>query len=123
MMIMRDELIKSWEETTAFLRDARAHLDQATEGICSDEIAQLEEYLEHNELGLALDMLDYIFEKSKLESWLVLELMAKAAASMNQVDRVVQYDARLSKARGWTYKTQLKREPHQAMHQRPLDGQ
>lgn len=107
-MTEREQLIQSWERTTTFLRDARVHLDQSTEGICSDEIAQFEEYLEHNELGLALDVLDDIFEKSELESWLVLELMAKAAASMNQVDRVAQYDARLSKARGWTYKTELK---------------
>jgi hypothetical protein len=54
------ELIARWKATTALLRRARHALpaplpphEQAYAGLS----AQLEEYLEHNELGLALDTL------------------------------------------------------------------
>lgn len=103
-----DELKRSWEKTSAYLWDARNHLDQATEGICSSEIKQLEEYLNHNELELALDELEAIYRVTKLESLRVLELMAAAAASMGLSERSNKYDRELSEVRGWTYRTQIK---------------
>jgi hypothetical protein len=99
------ELIESWKRTETFLLDARAHLSEAAEGICADEITEFDEYLNHNELELALDMLDTIFKKTGVESWRVIELMAKAAASMKLFERQRGYDEKLSKARGWVYKT------------------
>ncbi|QAU35692.1 hypothetical protein [Janthinobacterium sp. 17J80-10] len=103
-----DELRKSWKRTEAFLLDARAHLSEAAEAISADEIAEFDGYLKHNELELALDALEAAFEKSELESWRVLELMALAAASMRLTDRQDRYDERLTKARGWKYQTVLK---------------
>ena len=102
-----DELLKSWKRTTGFLLDARSHLSEAAEGICGDEIHEFELYLQHNELELALDMLETAFEKSGLETWRVLELMALAAASMELFERQRRYDDQLSKARGWKYETVL----------------
>jgi hypothetical protein len=102
-----DELMKSWKRTEGFLLDARSHLSEAAEGICRDEIHEFEEYLQHNELELALDMLEEAFEKSGIESWRVLELMALAAASMGLFERQRRYDDKLSKARGWKYETVL----------------
>lgn len=102
-----DQLHQSWERTCGFLRDARAHISEAGEAICADEIAQFQEFLSHNELELALDELDAAFEKSEFESWRMLELMALAAASMGLIERQRQYDARLSEARGWQYETYL----------------
>ena len=103
-----EELIKSWERTERFLREARSHFSQADDGVCANEIADFNSYLEHNELELALDMLEVAFEKSSFENLRVLELMALAAASMGQVERQRRYDHRLSEARGWEYHTELK---------------
>ena len=98
-----DTLINSWKKTEGFLLDARCHLSEAAEGICADEISEFVEYIEHNELELALD--DIFAKSSAFESWRVLELMALAAASMGLTDRQEEYDKTLSKARGWEYKT------------------
>ena len=57
-MNSRDQLLKSWERTTGFLRDARALISEAGEGICSDEIVEFQSCLDHNELECALTMLD-----------------------------------------------------------------
>jgi len=95
------------QRTASFLRDARAHISEPGEAICADEIAQFEEFLERNELELALNQLDAAFENSEFESWRMLELMALAAASMGLTERQQQYDARLSQARGWKYQTIL----------------
>ena len=104
-----DELLKSWRRTEGFLLDARAHLSEAAEGVCDDEIHEFEEYLRQNELELALDMLEQAFDKSGVEDWRVLELMALAAASMGLCQRHRRWDDRLSKARGWKYETVLPR--------------
>ena len=102
-----DDLLKSWKQTQGFLLDARAHLSEAAEGICIDEIQEFIGYLEHNELELALNALEDAFNKSEFESWRVLELLALAAASMGLTGRQENYDKILSKARGWNYKTVL----------------
>ena len=105
--MVSDELQKSWARTTVFLRDARSHISEAGEGICSDEIAEFEEYLAHNELELALDMLDAVVEKSKIETPQMVEIMAKAALSMGLSERSHEYDEHLSRWRGWKYQTKL----------------
>ena len=102
-----NELMESWKCTEGFLLDARAHFSAAAEAVCCDELREFHSYLEHNELELALDMLDAAFQKSGTESWRVLELMAMAAANMRLADRQRQYDAQLSNARGWKYETLL----------------
>lgn len=102
-----EELLRSWKRTKGFLRDARSHFSEAAEGIFTDDLQVFEEYLEHNELELALDMLDEAFDKSKTESWRIMELMALAAASMGLIDRQRRYDRRISDSRGWGYETIL----------------
>jgi hypothetical protein len=102
-----DELLKSWKRTEGFLLDARSHLSEAAEGICADEIHEFERYLQHNELELALDMLEKAFERSGHEAWRVLELMGLAASSMELFERQRGYDDQLSNARGWKYETVL----------------
>ncbi|MBN3730349.1 hypothetical protein [Burkholderia sp. Tr-20390] len=92
-----------------YLREARAHLSEAAEGVCADEIAEFEEFLKHNELELALDAIDATFREGDDANWRVLEYMAMAALSMELVDRQVMYDQWLSQARGWKYKTVLPR--------------
>jgi hypothetical protein len=87
-----DELQKSWERTIAFLLDARSHISEPAEGSCADEITEFESFLEHNELELALDMLDEVVEKSGFETPHRIELMAKAALSMGLVERTKAYE-------------------------------
>ena len=102
-----EQLLQSWKRTEGYLRDARAHLSEAAEGICADEIHEFNHYLEHNELELALDALEAAFKKWSGGSLRVLELMALAAASMGLNERQAAYDEHLSKARGWQYQTRL----------------
>jgi hypothetical protein len=105
--VASEQLKRSWKRTEGFLLDARSHFSEAAEGVCEDELAEVENYLRHNELELALDMLEAAFEKSPGESWRVLELMALAAASMGLFERQQRYDTELTKARGWKYETFL----------------
>jgi hypothetical protein len=100
-------LIESWKKTTAYLIDARSHLSEAAEGICADEIHEFQEYLEHNELELALDALEKAYKKSGMEGLKVVELLALAAANMGLSDRVRGFDEYLSKAGGVPYVTKL----------------
>lgn len=102
-----DELMRSWNRTEGFLRDARSHFSEAAEGVCEDELHEFEGFLHHNELELALDALEAAFGKSSFETWRVLELMALAAASMGLFERQQRYDRELTNARGWKYETLL----------------
>ena len=99
----------AWRRTSEYLCEARTNLSEAAEGVCEDEIVQFEEFLGHNELELALDAIEAAFKKGDDGNWRVLELMAKAALSMQLVERQRQYDEWLTLARGWTYKTSLSR--------------
>jgi hypothetical protein len=105
--VASDELLRSWKRTEGFLRDARSNFSEAAEGVCQDELHEFETYLQHNELELALDLLEAAFDKSPSESWRVVELMAMAAASMGLLKRQQRYDNELSKARGWNHETVL----------------
>jgi hypothetical protein len=101
------ELHQSWARTEGYLRDARSHLSQIAEAEFCDDIAQFEEFLEHNELGLAFDTLESIAVESQWESHRVLELLALAAASMGLQERQRALDERLSKLKDWKYETSL----------------
>jgi hypothetical protein len=101
------ELHAAWRRTEAYLREARAELSQAAEGIYADEIAEAEGFLEHNELGLAFEVLNDITVGNAHESPRVLELLALAAASMGLNEQQRAIDAELTKLRGWNYETRL----------------
>ncbi len=101
------ELLASWRRTEAYLRDARAHLSQAAEGIHADEIAEAERFLEHNELGLAFELLNDISAENAHESLRTRELLALAAASMGLDEQQRAIDAEITKLRGSIYETRL----------------
>jgi len=100
-----EELKKSWARTEGYLRDARARFSKTAEDTCSDELADFQDYIDHNELGLALECLDEAFERSGVEDLRVLELLALAAANMSLHDRQQLYDEQLSVALGRKYET------------------
>src|SRR5690349_16980932 len=70
------ELVRSWQRTEGFLRDARSHLSQMAEAEFRDELVQFEEYLEHNEFGIAFDILESLTRESQGEELRVFELLA-----------------------------------------------
>jgi len=102
-----EEPSHSWQRTRGYLLDARSHLSEPAEAVCGDEIAQFDEFLEHNELELALGALENAYAKSQWESYRVLELLALAAASMGLEHRQRALDEAITNSRGWTYTTIL----------------
>lgn len=101
------ELLRSWERTEGYLRDARSHLSQIAEAEFSDGLAQFDEFLDHNELGLAFETLDSLANESQWESQPVFELLALAAASMGMSEAQRRLDATISELRGSAYVTSL----------------
>jgi hypothetical protein len=93
------ELQESWRRTTAILRDARSHLSQVADGICADEIAEFEHYLDHNELELALDSLEAAVLKSPSENLRVIELLLSAAESMSLDSHTARFQAEIDRVR------------------------
>jgi hypothetical protein len=91
------ELQDSWRNTTEFLREARAHLSEAAEGVCADEIGEFEYYLSHNELELALDSLEAAVVKSPGESLHVFEFLISAADNMGLREHAARYRATVTK--------------------------
>ena len=101
------ELLQSWERTRAFLRDATNNLSEFAQTEYFGDTVQIEEYIEHNELGLAFDVLESIAIGSYWESSLMLENLALAAANMGLTDKVQALDEKIGKLRGSKHKTRL----------------
>jgi hypothetical protein len=87
MQMASPELLRRWEKVRARLDEARAYL-------LAGEAEQVQEWLDHNELGLALDDLETVGLEAtrQLEFW---EAMASAAALMEMPDRAAQLRARV----------------------------
>lgn len=76
------ELIQSWARTEAFLREARAALPARIAAAFSEDIMQFEEFLEHNELGLAFDCLQRVLEEADYTSPALTRPLQQAAENM-----------------------------------------
>jgi len=100
------ELLRSWKRTEGYLREARAQLSQISEAEFDGGLAQFEEFVDHNELGLAFEALEAVAEESAWESPRVFELLALAASSMGRHEKQRELDAMLTELRGWPYQTQ-----------------
>jgi hypothetical protein len=101
------ELVQSWARTEGFLREARANVSQIGEAEFSDQLRQFDEFISHNELGLAFDTLEAVAQEGAWESLRLFELLALAAASMGLVGRQRELDGVIGKLRGCPYSTQL----------------
>ena len=84
----REELERSWAITSALLAEAKDLLFASTivAGDALRAAAEYEEYLEHNELELALDSLARAAEDCRAPSR-VWRLLADAARNMELADR------------------------------------
>ena len=105
------ELQDSWRKTTEFLRDARAHLSEAAEGVSADEISEFDDYLRHNELELALDSLEAAVLKSPGETLRVFEFLVLAAENMGLAGHTARYRAAIENMHRGTEERWKKREP------------
>lgn len=76
------ELIQSWAKTEILLREARAALpDEVVEAFRRD-LEHFDEFLAHNELGLALDQLQEILDEASCTSPSLTSAMRKAEEIM-----------------------------------------
>ncbi len=78
------ELIQSWARTEGFLRQARAALPAEIAETFSADLMQFEEFLEHNELGLAFDSLQWIVEDADYTSLALTRALHQAAENMGR---------------------------------------
>jgi hypothetical protein len=103
-------LLRSWKRTESYLQEALALVSRVAVPRSQDTLAEVADFIEHNELGLACDWLESIAKEDHWESVAVLKLLALAEASMGRADRQVVLDARLVQLLGHAYETQLPSE-------------
>jgi hypothetical protein len=94
------EQVKSWKITETLLERARHALPDAPvhhEQECAEHLAQYLEFLEHNELELALDVLEKLGHLISARGgfWRDLE---RAAENMDLVDRLPAFQKAFSEA-------------------------
>ncbi|WP_028102283.1 hypothetical protein [Pseudoduganella violaceinigra] len=80
------ELLKSWAVTERHLLDARAFLEPEVASLHSTSLEQFDEFLEHNELGLAFDWLESITRESQWSTLPLLNALERAASNMHRDD-------------------------------------
>ena len=78
------ELIQSWARTDALLREARATLPAEVAVSFRVDLEQFEAFLEHNELGLALDSLQGIVEEANCATPSLTRPLRMAAENMGR---------------------------------------
>lgn len=76
------ELLQSWARTEALLKQAMDLLSPEVKQQHAFSILQIVEFLEHNELGLAFDVLTSVAQESEWHSVALLETLALAAENM-----------------------------------------
>ena len=80
------ELIASWGRTEEFLLQARAALSPGVTTRFATQIEIFIEFISHNELGLAFDVLLDLVDESECATVEVLQPLLMAAENMNLTD-------------------------------------
>ncbi len=93
------ELVASWQRTTARLCEARSHFSVENQSLHANWLADVDEFIEHNELGLAYDYLESIARESEWNSEPLLAALAGAAREMGKNDRFNLLQRRLAALR------------------------
>jgi hypothetical protein len=78
------ERIQSWARTEALLREARSALPDEVAGTFREDLEEFEEFLEHNELGLALQWLQGIVEEADCATPALTRPLRLAAENMGR---------------------------------------
>ena len=91
---MNQELFKIWAEAEQYLLAARATIESPKTGENGFSEESFLEYLDHNELGLALTELEGIpiFNEVQHEFW---QLLLNAATIMEIEEKMVEFKSRL----------------------------
>jgi len=91
---MSQELFKIWAETEQYLLAARATVEAPMTGENGFSEIRFLEYIDHNELGLALTELEGIpiFNEVPHEFW---QLLLNAAAIMGIEEKIAEFKSRL----------------------------
>ena len=88
------KLVESWMVTTSYLERGFAFLDGVSHDLTGNSLIQLrqqfEEYIEHIELGLALDTLESIGDRTDVPGgfWRALENAATQMALATRADQL-----------------------------------
>lgn len=92
---MSRELRKLWKEVVELLNEARNLFDNPQTGEDGYSEERFREYLEHNELGLALSELEGIplYNETPREFW---QLILRAANRMQLKDKIEEFTVALS---------------------------
>ena len=78
------ELIQSWAKTEALLREAKAALPAEVAVNFQGDLEQFDEFLAHNELGLALGQLQGIVDEASCTSPSLARALRMAAENMGR---------------------------------------
>src|SRR4030042_2734104 len=98
--MVNPELLQSWRRTERYLREARAHLSVRAQAESEDVLREFEEYLEHNELALAFDVLESAALETQCDSIEVYEALASAGGNMGLPDRERSLQRKVTELRG-----------------------
>lgn len=92
---MNQEYKELWIEIEVLLKEARALLSDIETGEDGFSERRFQEYLSHNELGLALDELEGIplYNEVPREFW---QLLLRAANRMRLKDKIAEYTRTLN---------------------------
>ena len=101
------ELLRTWKRTEIYLVEARALVSETELPELTIDLQQVDEFLEHNELGLACDWLVSIAKEKYWDSKTVLAALAFAEASMGRTDKRLVLEERLTQLHGEKYQTTL----------------
>jgi len=93
-------MIQSWAITEHYLVQAKALLDLDVMSEHSESLYQFDEFLKHNELGLAFEWLESIAMESQWNSIKLLEVLKLAADNMSRFERANVLNRRINELSG-----------------------
>lgn len=94
------EIIQSWAITETYLKKAKALLDSDVVSKNSGSLSLFDEFLNHNELGLAFEWLESIAMEDQWDSIKLLEVLKLAADNMSLFDKVNVLNKRIIELSG-----------------------
>lgn len=103
--MVSDDRLRQWSQTERYLLASKASLPVAAASTCADDLTQFDEFIEHNELGLAADWLGSIVRE--VGSIDAMKFLALAEASMGRAEEQRKLDVLLSRLTGKSHETVL----------------
>lgn len=105
-MATPDQLL-SWARTERYLAQVKALMAKLPSLALASALTEVDEFLIHNELGIASDWLRSLAKESYWQSVEVLKLLALAEASMGRQSHREMLDERLTQLLAEVHETKL----------------